>query len=57
MRVGFTGAGFVKEVPLGAGLAGGDPARVAAQIVSGVGFLGAGTISPGRVCHQVIIFI
>ena len=24
--------------------AGGDPARVAAQIVSGVGFLGAGTI-------------
>eukprot|EP01052_Picozoa_sp_SAG31_P002743 SAG31_NODE_98_length_25640_cov_9.936744_27_plen_207_part_00 len=36
--------GFVQDVPYGVGYTGGDPARIAAQIVSGVGFLGAGTI-------------
>eukprot|EP01047_Picozoa_sp_COSAG01_P048224 COSAG01_NODE_4678_length_4822_cov_5.658129_5_plen_341_part_00 len=36
--------GFTKPLPYSAGSPGGDPARIAAQIVSGVGFLGAGTI-------------
>ena len=37
------GAALITLVSV-AGFAGGDPARVAAQIVSGIGFLGAGTI-------------
>jgi uncharacterized membrane protein YhiD involved in acid resistance len=39
--------GFTKTVPYSAGAGSGDPARIAAQIVSGVGFLGAGTIIKG----------
>jgi len=35
--------GFL-DVPAGAGVHAADPSRVAAQIVSGIGFLGAGTI-------------
>jgi putative Mg2+ transporter-C (MgtC) family protein len=31
------------------GIAGVDPARIAAQVVSGIGFLGAGTIIRSRV--------
>ena len=40
--------GFTKSVPYSAGAGSGDPARIAAQIVSGVGFLGAGTIIKGN---------
>lgn len=40
--------GFTKSVPYSAGANSGDPARIAAQIVSGVGFLGAGTIIKGN---------
>ena len=32
------------EISVRAGIAGGDPGRIAAQILTGVGFLGAGTI-------------
>lgn len=45
--------GFTKSVPYSAGAGSGDPARITAQIVSGVGFLGAGTIvkgSDGQLC-------
>lgn len=40
--------GFTKSIPYSAGVGSGDPARIAAQIVSGVGFLGAGTIIKGN---------
>lgn len=36
------------SVTAGAGVPGADPARIAAQIVSGMGFLGAGTILQAR---------
>lgn len=35
-------------LPIRAGLGGGDPSRITAQIVSGIGFLGAGTIIQAR---------
>jgi len=45
------GAALITNVSIGVGLQGGrwvgDPTRIAAQIVSGVGFLGAGTIMQG----------
>lgn len=43
------GAALITEVSFSVGLtAGGDPGRIAAQIVSGIGFLGAGTILHAR---------
>ncbi|MFH1177898.1 MAG: MgtC/SapB family protein [Acidobacteriota bacterium] len=44
------GACLLTELSLAvpASLGGGDPARIAAQIVSGIGFLGAGTILQSR---------
>ena len=41
-------ASLCASVPYSAGANSGDPARIAAQIVSGVGFLGAGTIIKGN---------
>ncbi len=42
------GAVLFTELSIGMSSASGDPARIAAQIVTGVGFLGAGTIIQGR---------
>ena len=42
--------GFL-DAPGGTGVHAADPARVAAQIVSGIGFLGAGTIIADRIRH------
>lgn len=43
------GAALITEVSFNVGLSsGGDPGRIAAQIVSGIGFLGAGTILHAR---------
>ncbi len=42
------GAVLFTELSIAMSSASGDPARIAAQIVTGVGFLGAGTIIQGR---------
>ena len=42
------GAVLFTELSMAMSSASGDPARIAAQIVTGVGFLGAGTIIQGR---------
>ena len=42
------GATLFTQVSLVAGSMGGDPGRVAAQVASGVGFLGAGAVIQGR---------
>jgi putative Mg2+ transporter-C (MgtC) family protein len=43
------GAALITEVSFNVGMvSGGDPGRIAAQIVSGIGFLGAGTILHAR---------
>lgn len=48
MLIGL-GAALITEVSINVGQApGGDPGRIAAQIVSGIGFLGAGTILHAR---------
>lgn len=36
------------SIHLGDGIGGGDPARLAAQVITGIGFLGAGTIMQAR---------
>ena len=43
-----TGAALFTELSLAMTAEFGDPSRIAAQIVTGVGFLGAGTIIQGR---------
>ena len=49
MEVSVTVAGLADAVPRADGTRmGGDPGRIAAQIVSGIGFLGAGTILQAR---------
>ncbi len=42
------GAVLFTELSMAMSSASGDPARIAAQVVTGVGFLGAGTIIQGR---------
>ncbi len=42
------GAALFTELSIAMSFASGDPARIAAQIVTGVGFLGAGTIIQAR---------
>lgn len=42
------GATLFTQVSTVAGALGGDPGRIAAQVVSGVGFLGAGAVIQGR---------
>lgn len=44
----FTLISMYGFTPLGGGEAPADPARIAAQVVSGIGFLGAGVIFKGR---------
>jgi putative Mg2+ transporter-C (MgtC) family protein len=42
------GSTLFTQLSVGLGAAGGDPGRIAAQIVTGVGFIGAGTILHSR---------